>query len=249
MRIGPARRTAYSAFAALALGAAGMVFERAGPSVLSASPADFAAWARAHHRELLAQSAFLGPGTLPLLVFFAGLRAYLGRRQGMGRVDLSLVVLAGGAAWATINLLAQGLQVSLALAAGGGADDERMADLGDRMIDVLLVGNLPVAAAIATTGYLGARGRSLPGWLVVLSFLTALAHASPVATAGVREGPLAREGAFSYLPYPLFVAWLVGVAVTLLRRGREGARGTPGTGGRVPLLGRGFGPTLAVWTD
>jgi hypothetical protein len=226
-----------------------MVFERAGPSVLSASTADFAAWAREHRRELLAQSAFLGPSTVPLLVFFAGLRAYLGRRQRMGRVDLSLVVLAGGAAWATINLLAQGLQVSLALAAGGGAADEHVADLGDRMIDVLLVGNVPVAAAIAATGYLGARDRSLPGWLVVLSYVTALAHAAPVATAGVTEGPLSREGALSYLPYPLFVAWVVGVAVTLLRRGREGTHAASGKGVRVPLLGHGFRPRLAVWTD
>jgi len=79
---GQARRTAFSAFAGLALGAAGMAFERARPSVLSASTAEFGAWTRAHHRELLAQSLFLGPSTMPMLVFFAGLRTHLdaGRR-------------------------------------------------------------------------------------------------------------------------------------------------------------------------
>jgi hypothetical protein len=233
--VGQARRTALSAFAGLALGAAGVTFERAGPSVLSASTADFGTWARAHHRELLAQSMFLGPSTLPMLLFFAGLRAHLEvRRPASGRVDLSLVVLAGGAAWAGVNLAAQAVQVEMALAARHGATDAQVAHLGDRMRGVLLVGNLPLTTALAAVGYLASRDRSLPGWLARLSLLTAIAHAAPVVTARVEKGPLSRDGALAYLPYPLFVAWVVGVAVTLLRGARHEPRGVLRAAPRVP---------------
>jgi hypothetical protein len=224
--VGQARRTALSAFAGLALGAAGVTFERAGPSVLSASTADFGTWARAHHRELLAQSMFLGPSTLPMLLFFAGLRAHLEvRRPASGRVDLSLVVLAGGAAWAGVNLAAQAVQVEMALAARRGATDAQVAHLGDRMRGVLLVGNLPLATALAAVGHLASRDGSLPGWLGRLSFLTAVAHAVPVVTARVEKGPLSRDGALAYLPYPLFVVWVLSAAVTLLRVARHERRG------------------------
>jgi hypothetical protein len=224
MRISQERLTAFSAFAALALGAAGMVFERAGTSVLSAGPEEFASWARAHDRELVAQSLFLSLGTAPLLVFFLGLHAYLEGhrlRRGLSRVDLTLVVLAGGASWVVLNLLGQALQVSMARAAGGGAATEVVVSRGDRMLDVLTWGNLALGAALGATAFIALRSRALPGWLGWLSALGAVAHVAPVAGRGVEEGPLSRDGVLAYLPYPVFVGWMVSVAVTLLRKDTE----------------------------
>lgn len=221
MRISQERLTAFSAFAALALGAAGMVFERAGPSVLSAGPEEFASWARAHHRELTAQSFFLSLGTAPLLVFFLGLRAYLDghrRRGDLGRIDLTLVVLAGGASWVMLNLLGQAIQVSMARAARAGAATEVVVSRGDRMLDVLAWGNLALGTALGATAFIALRSRALPGWLGRLSALAAVAHVAPVAGLRVEEGPLSRDGVLAYLPYPVFVGWMVSVAVTLLRK-------------------------------
>jgi hypothetical protein len=221
MRIRPERLAAYSAFAALALGAVGMLFERADPSVLSAGPAEFASWARAHNDALLAQSVFFSLSAAPLLMFFAGLRAVLrqpGRQRGANRVDLSLVVLGAGALWVTLQLVAQAVQVAMASAAGHGAADEFVASLGDLMHVPLTWANLALGTALGCTAVVALRDRALPRWLGWLSAATAGVQLVSVAGARVQKGPLSDRGALAYLPYPVFVAWLVSAAVSLLRR-------------------------------
>ncbi len=220
MRTRPERLAAYSAFAALALGAVGMLFERADPSVLSAEPAEYASWARAHNDALLAQSAFFGIGTAPLLVFFVGLRAVLRQRSprtSMNQLDLSLVVLAAGALWTTLQLAAQAVQVSMASAAGHGAADELVASIGDLMSVPLRWANLALGSALGVTAVIAFRDRALPRWLAWLSAVTAGTQLTTVAAARVEKGPLSDEGVAAYLPYPVFVVWLGSVAVRFLR--------------------------------
>jgi len=177
------RLAAFSAFAALALGAAGMVFERAGPSVLAAEPEEFADWARAHHRALLAQSGFLSAGTVPMLVFFTGLRAALRLRDGRadhGPVDLSLVVLGAGAAWVVLQVLAQAAQVSMATAAVRGATAGVVTARGDLMVAILSVGNTAMATALAATAAVAFRDRALPRWLTWFSAAAGVVHVLPL---------------------------------------------------------------------
>lgn len=220
MRLRPERIAAYSAFAALALGAAGTLFERASPSVLSAEPAEFASWARAHSNALLAQSAFFGLSTAPLLLFFAGLSTVLHRRSTQPPptgIDLSLVVLGGGSAWVVLQLAAQEIQVSMASAAGHGAADELVASLGDLMHTPLRWADLALAVSLLAVAATGVRDRSLPGWLVGLSAATGGLQLFPALVGKLQRRPRGADQALAYLPYPVFVAWLASTAVALLR--------------------------------
>jgi hypothetical protein len=176
---------------------------------------------------LVAQSVLFGLSCAPLLLFFAGLRAVLDPRErpaGAGGVDLSLVVLAGGALWVTAQLLGQAIQVAMATAAVHGEHAGFVASLGDLMKAVLAVGNLPLAAALAACAVLVLRHGGLPGWLAALSAGTSLAHVLPLAASAGR-GPLSRDGLSAYLTYPAFVGWMGAMAFTLLRRGRAPRRG------------------------
>lgn len=215
------RLAAFSAFAALALGAAGMVFERAGPSVLAAEPEEFAGWARSHHRALLAQSGFLSASTVPMLVFFTGFRAALrlrGGRADHGPVDLSLVVLGAGSAWVVLQAVAQATQVSMATAAARGATAGIVTSRGDLMVAILSVGNTTMATALAATAAVAFRDRALPRRLAWFSAAAGVVHVLPLVGGRGRAGRRSADGALDYLPYPVFVVWLVSIAVHLMRR-------------------------------
>ncbi|HSJ22793.1 MAG TPA: hypothetical protein VK964_19690 [Nocardioidaceae bacterium] len=208
MRDRPRRLTAYSAFAALTLGAVGMAFERAGPSVMAADPDDFAAWAGKHHRALTTQSGVFLVSTAPLLLFFAGLRSWLRPHQDpAARVDLSLAVLGGGSLWALGSAAAQTVQASMARSAASGAEAEAVAALGQRMRAMLVRSNAALSGAMAATAAATFRDGALPRWLGWLSAAGAVAHLAPMTTRRLEN-----------LPYPFFVAWLVAVAVVLARR-------------------------------
>lgn len=231
MRIRPDRLTAYSAFAALAFGAAGTLFERADPSVLSAEPPEFASWAREHSDALLAQSALFSLGSAPLLVFFAGLRAVLHQnvsRREASRVDLSLVVLGGGALWVSLQLLGQAIQVSMASAAAHGEADAIVASLGDLMRVPLRWASLALGAALGTTAVVALRDEALPRWLGWLSAAAGGVQIVSAAVSPVGERSRSKD-VLTYLPYPVFVAWMVSVAVRLLREGaRSSIKRVPG---------------------
>lgn len=238
------RLAAFSAFAALALGAAGMVFERAGPSVLAAEPEEFADWARAHHRALLAQSGFLSASTVPMLVFFTGLRAALRLRAGRvdhGTVDLSLVVLGAGAAWVVLQVLAQATQVSMATAAARGATAGIVTARGDLMVAVLSVGNTTMATALAATAAVAFRDRVLPRSLAWFSAAAGVVHVLPLLGGRSRAGRRSADSTFDYLPYPVFVAWLVSIAVHLMRRRGDAAPPSPDMPIRVARRGGSLG--------
>jgi hypothetical protein len=224
MRQRPERLTAFSALAALALGAAGTMFERAGPATLAAGPEELRAWARTHHRALVAQSVVFGTSTAPLLVFFAGLGGVLHRRcrqTARGSADLSPVVLGGGAMWAAAQLVGQALQVSMASAAEHQEHAGFVASLGDLMRSTLRVGNVPLSAALGACAVMGLRDRALPRALSGLSAATALAHVVPVVAGSSEKRTAPTEAAVTYAPYLLFVAWMLGVATHLLRPERD----------------------------
>lgn len=196
------RLTAAAAFTALGLGGAGMAFERAGPSVMTASAEELTSWASGHRRELTAQSVVYLVSTAPLLAYVAGL----------GRVTRSPAVLAGGTTWVGYQVAAQVAQMAMARAASQGEPD--VADHARRMTDLLRHGNAALGVAAAATADASLRRGLLPRWLGVLSAATAVAHAAPlVAHRSGRE-----SAAVEVLPYPFFVAWIGAVAVGVLRR-------------------------------
>lgn len=213
MTTAPERVTAYAGVTALALGATGMAFERAGPSMATATPEELAAWAADHHRALTAQSAVYLTSTAPLLAFFAGLAFSLHPEDGAGRLARSAVVLAGGATWLGFQAAAQTEQLGMAQAAALGDAPREVASRGSRMRELLRTGNAALAGSLAATAT--APGTDLPRWLRGLSAAAAAAHLAP-AVAGRRGGAVPEV-----LPYPLFVGWLVAVTAVLGRRSRQ----------------------------
>lgn len=211
MRARPERVTASAGTAALALGAVGMAFERAGPSVMTAPPEELAAWAAEHHRALTAQSAVYLASTAPLLVYFAGLSQSLTPKDGPTALLRSAAVLAGGATWLGFQAAAQTEQLAMAREAVRGAPPQDVTGRGSRMRDLLTWGNAALGGALAAT----AGHEPLPRWLRGVSAAAAVAHVAPVVVRWRGRSP---AGAVEVLPYPLFVAWLVGVVVVLGRR-------------------------------
>lgn len=195
------RLTAAAAFAALGLGGAGMAFERAGPSVTTASAEELTAWAGGHARELTAQSVVYLASTVPLLAYVAGL----------SRVARSPVVLAGGTTWVGYQVAAQVEQLAMTRDA---SRDAPVADRAGRMTDLLRHGNAALGVAAAATADASLRRGVLPRWLGALSAATAVAHVVPLAAHRSGRAPAAVE----VLPYPFFVAWLGAVGVVLARR-------------------------------
>lgn len=209
----PERVAASAGIAALAMGAVGMAFERAGPSVMTAPPEEFAAWAAEHHRELTAQSAVYLTSTAPLLAYFAGLSRSLTPKDGPALLR-SAAVLAGGATWLGFQAAAQTEQLAMAREAVRGAPPRDVTGRGSRMRELLTWGNAALGGALAAT----AGQEPLPRWLRGVSAAAAVAHVAPVVVGW--RGP-APAGVVEVLPYPLFVAWLVGVVVVLGRRAAD----------------------------
>lgn len=216
------RLSAAAAFTALGLGAVGMAFERAGPSVTAATPAELAEWAARHHRALTAQSGVYLVSTAPLLVFFAGLGRSL---RSPGRpVPSAVVVPAAGAAWVACQAAAQVSQVQMARAAAyraSGSPEAVTAHAG-RMRDLLRYGNAALGVAAAATADASLRQGLLPRWLGALSAATAAAHVVPLAASSTAERSTRAAAAVEVLPYPFFVAWVGCVGGVLLRRARRG---------------------------
>lgn len=121
-------------------------------------------------------------------------------------------MLAGGIAWVAFQDAAQVAQLATARAARAGDPAATVAGHGERTGTLMVCGNIALAAALAGV----AADAGMPRWLRGLSATAAAAHAAPGAVRVVGGKPA--TGPVELLPYPLFVAWLVGVVVTLGRR-------------------------------
>jgi len=212
---------AWAGLAALAAGAGGVAFERADPDVLAAGPREYAAWVAIYRTELLLQSLLFVLSAGFLLVFFAGLRDRLARRERSGAPyddGLSTLVLGAGTAWVVVTLVAQSGQAAMAyVSAGPGSAATTVAAMGDVVTVLLAFGNVPVVVLLAATAVVGLRWHALPGWLGWFSALAAVLHLAPVAGVVLETGPLSPEGWVPYLVYPAFVVWLLGTTVVLAR--------------------------------
>lgn len=199
-----------AAVAALVAGGAALAFERASADVLTASPAEFSGWAARYETELLSQSLFFVLSTGFVVLVWSGLRSLAGGAAGA-------VAFGAGLVYAGLSLSAQAIQVATARAAAGGIEPDVVATLGDLMVVLLLVANLPLVVALGAVAVAGHRHAGVPLWLGRLSAAAALVHLLPLLGIVATEGVMSAEGAIGYLAYPVFVAWLVAVAVVLLR--------------------------------
>jgi hypothetical protein len=210
------RLGAVSGFAALAVGAAAVVFERGAPPV-GASDTEVAAFHGAHVQDLLTQSLLFVISAGLLLWFVGCLRSYLAAMEG-GTGRHAGLVSGAGVAYVTLSVVAQAGQVTLARVAGSAAGPQLVAALGTLGLALVTVAAVPAAVMLAAFAVFAVRSDGLPSWLGWLAAVAAAAQLGLLAGIVVDTGPLAPGGWYSVVPYPLFVGWLAATAVVMIRQ-------------------------------
>jgi hypothetical protein len=211
----PDRWGAASGFAALAAGAAAVVFERGAPPV-GASDAQVAAFFGANAQALLAQSLLFLVSSALFLWFVGCLRTRLAALEsGTGRY--AGIVFGAGVGYVALSVVAQAGQIALARVAAAAAAPELVAAVGALSLALFTVASVPAAVMLAGYAVLAVRSDALPSWLGLLAAVAGTAQLGLLASLVVDSGPLAPGGWYTFAPYPLYVVWLVAVAVTMTR--------------------------------
>jgi hypothetical protein len=167
-------------------------------------------------------------GAAVSLWFLGSLRSYLVRAEG-GTGRVSTVAFGAGVAWATLNMLAQALQVGAANDPGG----ETPTALLKTMSAVFTIANLPLAVMLVAVAVVSLRYHAFPAWLGWLSVVAAGAQTLLWLSTAVQGGPLASDSLLSFMLYPFFLIWLVPATVIMIR-----SLGRP----RVPIPDKTQGP-------
>lgn len=208
---------AASGFAALAMGAAAVVFERGAPPV-GASDSEVAAFHGAHTDALLMQSLLFLISAAFLLWFIGCLRTYLATAEG-GTGRHAGLVFSAGFAYAALSIVAQAGQVALAaVARDAAAEPQLVAAVGSLAWALFTVAAVPAAVMLMAFALLAVRSDSLPSWLGWLAAVAGAAQFGLLAGIVVDAGPLAPGGWYTFAPYLLYVVWLAATAVVMLRR-------------------------------
>ncbi len=212
------RAGAAAGLASIACSLVAVVFERGAVDVHDPAgriAAHFSVYATA----LRMQVVLFGLGLAFLLWFLAALAAQLrrGAPDFAGNVAAG-AVLAAGAVSVGLTAVALALQAGLATV----PDDAGVRMVVGVMNAVFTLSGLALAVVLGAVGVLAARRTTFPSWVAWLSGAAAVTQLLPVAGIVVDSGPLASGGWLSaYLPYPLYAAWVVAVAVLLLRADRN----------------------------
>lgn len=220
-RWGPDRWGGASGFAALAVGALAVVFERGAPPV-GASEVEVAAFHGAHAQALLMQSLLFLLSSAVFLWFVGCLRTHLTAVEG-GSGRYAGLVFGAGVGYVALSVTAQAGQIALAQVAGSAAPS-LVAAVGALSWALFTVAAVPAAVMLAAFAALTAGSRAMPAWLGWTAAVAAAAQLGLLAGVVVTTGPLAPGGWYTFAPYPLYVVWLAGTAAVLLRRPASAAR-------------------------
>lgn len=207
---------AASGFAALAVGAAAVAFERGAPPV-GASDVEVAAFHGAHAQALLAQSLLFLLSSALFLWFVGCLRTHLAAVEG-GTGRYAGLVFGAGVGYVALSATAQAGQVALARVAGAGAAPQLVAAVGSLSWALFTVAAVPAAVMLAGFAVSAARSPATPTWLGAVAAVAAAAQLGLLAGIVVTTGPLAPGGWYTFVPYPPYVVWLAAASALLLRR-------------------------------
>lgn len=206
------RWTGAAGLAAFAAGAAGGALERGWPS--ASEPGAVARFVAEHQAAILGQSMAFALSAGLFLLFLGGLWSAL-RRVESEPSPLPQIAFGAGCTWAALQLVAQALQVGIAMAP---AEVPPQALLRV-MAATFSIGNFPLGVMLGAVAAASLRTRAFPAWLGWLAAGAAVAQGVLWLGTVARSGPLAPNGWLTYALYPLFALWLVPQSVVLLRRG------------------------------
>ncbi|HET9139806.1 hypothetical protein [Actinophytocola sp.] len=213
---------AVSGFAALVLGGVAVGFERSVPDP-DRTPAEVLDFYLRNGSELLAQSLLFVLSSGLFLWFLGGLRTFLARIEGRP-ARMASIAYAAGIAWIVLNLAVQAPQIALARAADTGLQPQLAVVVNDIGLALATIADVPVAVLVTAVAVLSLRDKVLPTWLGWLSALVAVAHLAGWAGIVTAGGPLSPGGWATFVIYPVFVVWLIGITTVMFTHAREPVR-------------------------
>jgi len=210
---GVRRLTASSGLAAAALVALGALLAPSNPPGFDALPEQVVRWTLDDRRRLLVASAVIAVGLALLVVFYAGLRAMVGRAEGAPAM-LATVGYASFLVVIALALIGVGFsQVQAFTALDGSPDTVRT--LHEARFVMVNLSAAPTIVSAAAFAVVMVRTGFPARWLGWGSALVALAHVPELAALS-RTGVLSPTGGLAQLGPFVFLAWLLCVSVTLL---------------------------------
>jgi hypothetical protein len=233
------RWAAASGFGMLLAAAAAVTLER-GAGIEASAPAEVTVDLFANNRELLlAQSLLFVVSTGFFVLFVSALRSFLIRAEG-GTGVLATTVFGAGLVWAAISLVAQAVQVALAMAFVDDVPTAVAGPMSDLMFAVLTIANIPIGVMLIATAVVSLQTKAFPAWLGWLSVGTAAAHLAAAFGIVAGSGPLSPGGSVSYMAYVLMVAWILATTIVMIRRIGH----VPAEAARLPADGS-YGPVIS----
>ena len=205
--------TAGSGLAAAALIGVGGLMGPGDPPDFDALPEQVVRWTLDDRRWLLVSSAVVAAGLALLIVFYAGLRAMLGRAEGPPAL-LSTVAYGSFLVVITLALVGVALTQVQAFAALDGSPDT-VRTLHEARYVVLNLSAAPTIVSAVALAIVMVRTAFPARWLGWGSALVALAHV-PGMMALSRTGTFAPTGGLAQLGPLVFIVWVLCVSVTLL---------------------------------
>ena len=205
--------TAASGLAGAVLVAVGALLAPSDPPGFDALPEQVVRWTLDDRRRLLVGSAVIAAGLALLVVFYAGLRAMVGRTEGAPAM-LATVGYASFLVVIALALAGVGFAQVQAFAALDGSPDTVRTFHEARFVLVNLSA-APTIVSAAAFAVVMVRTGFPARWLGWGSALVALAHV-PALLALSRTGALSPTGGLAQLGPLVFLAWLLCVSVTLL---------------------------------
>jgi hypothetical protein len=210
---GVRRLTAGSGLAAAALLALGALLGPSDPPGFDALPEQVVRWTLDDRRRLLVSSAVIAGGLALLVVFYAGLRAMVGRAEGAPAM-LATVGYASFLVVLALALVSVGFAQVQAFAALDGSPDT-VRTLHEARYVMVNLSAAPTIVSAAAFAVVMIRTGFPARWLGWGSALVALAHV-PGLFALSRTGSLSPTGGLAQLGPFVFLVWLLCVSVTLL---------------------------------
>lgn len=188
------------------------------PLKADASDAKVVSFFADHRQDLLVGSFLLGLAAVLFFWFAGSLRSYLRAAEG-GEGRLSIAAFGGGVAGMVLLLAgaALGNGPAFTLARHGG-DATLFRVFFDASSAVLATGSFGFAVFLGAASCSAARSGSLPAWAYWLGSVAAVLQVATAVALFAKSGALATGGIVGIVALVLSLAWVVGVALVLMRR-------------------------------
>lgn len=192
------------------------------------------------HRDGLLMAGYLTGLAIAFALWFTGtLRSHLMRAEG-GTGRMASIAFGGGLVAGSIALIGTAVTSALAFSAqssvaGSEAVTRAMFDFGNMAFSLAW---FPIAVLVGATALVSSRTGALPAWHARISGVLSIAFIVSAASAFVESGMLAAGGAYGYVMFLLFVAWVLVTSILVMQRvstGTERSAGSTRVDGRAPV--------------